>query len=68
MIKNLEIMSLEIHVSLQKTIVKNIQLGGVQHRDPIRRKEYQEEVEDVRGEILAIAKKIERLRDTRGDL
>jgi hypothetical protein len=36
--------------------------------DPIRRKEYQEEVEDVRGEIVAIAKKIERLRDTRGDL
>jgi hypothetical protein len=61
-------MSLEIHVSLQKAIVKNIQLGGVQRRDPIRRKEYQEEVEDVRGEILAIAKKIERLRDTRGDL
>jgi hypothetical protein len=31
--------------------------------DPVRRKEYAEEVEEVRGEIVAIAQRIEQLRE-----
>ena len=61
-------MSLEVHISLLEAIVKNMQRMAEFSIDPVRRKEYAEEVEEVRGEIVAIAKKIERLRDTRGDL
>jgi hypothetical protein len=63
MSKDLEIMSLEVHISLLEAIIKNMQRMAEFSIDPVRRKEYAEEVEEVRGEIVAIAKKIEQLRE-----
>ncbi len=56
-------MSLEVHISLLEAIVKNMQRMAEFSIDPVRRKEYAEEVEEVRGEIVAIAQKIEQLRE-----
>jgi hypothetical protein len=59
---DLEILSLEVHISLLEAIVKNLQRMSEFSVDPIRRKEYAEEAGEVRDEIVSIANKIEQLR------